>query len=92
MNAAQAIPTETVVREALRVKGRRYPRYERDDYTQDVLLYLLMAKPYDPTRGSQALYVRVVARSVLRAWVRRRTRRASIEQRGRNGSKQPETV
>lgn len=87
MNTTQAIPTSTVMREALRVKGRRYPRYERDDFTQDVLLHLLMAKAYDPSRGTQELYVRVVARSVLRAWVRRRTRRASIEQRGRNGSK-----
>lgn len=69
------IPWPLVVVEARRVKGRRYRDYDTEDYLQDVAVRLLIARRWDAARGPAAVYVRMLARTVLREWMRRSARR-----------------
>ncbi len=72
------IPWQIVRHEALVVKGSRCAEYEREDYLQDVSIRMMLARPYDPTRAPPQVYVRVIARTVLRDWMRRHGRRARL--------------
>jgi len=64
-----------VVYQALRVKRSSVPSYTEDDYLQDVMVKLMSCTAWDHTRGSASVFVRVVARSVLRDHARREARR-----------------
>ncbi len=69
------LPIGLVVFQALRVKRDSWPRYSDDDYLQDVACKLLGCVGWDPSRGAATVFVRVVARSVLRDYARREARR-----------------
>jgi DNA-directed RNA polymerase specialized sigma24 family protein len=70
------VPLALVVRQAMRVKRASMPWYSAEDFVQDVVVKLLGCIGWDSRRGAAAVFVRVVARSVLRDQARRDARRA----------------
>jgi DNA-directed RNA polymerase specialized sigma24 family protein len=69
------LPIGLVVYQALRVKRSSVPSYTEDDYLQDVMVKLMSCTAWSHTRGPASVFVRVVARSVLRDHARREARR-----------------